>query len=445
MISPDLLSPELLGAIMLVCLLGTIFLGFPVSFTLLLLAVVFGYAGFGKQVFYLMVLQTYKIMSDETMAAVPLFVFMGHLMESAGLMERLFKSFQLMFARMKGSLYVGVLASCTIFAAATGIIGAATTVIGIMAAPSMRESKYSPSLSAGAITAGGCLGILIPPSVMLILMGPVLGISVVALFMAAVIPGVILSTLFIMYAVIRCQINPSLGPPLPKEMWPESKWAVIKEFLFGVVPLGFVVFAALGTILVGIATPTEAAAMGSSGAIILCLLYRRLTLAVLRESCIKALRTTSMIVLLVVTSTIYGSTFIKLGTGSVLANAMLGLDLPPLAIMAVLMATIFLLGWPLEWAPILFIFVPIFLPVVTKLNFDLVWFGTLLAVNLQTAFLSPPVAMSAYYLKAVAPDWTIGEIYNGMLQFMALQFVGLGIVFFFPQTAIWLPNLLYGG
>lgn len=435
---------ELLGLIMLMCLLVGIFGGFPISFTLLLLAIGFGYAGFGDKVFYLIVSRAFTLMKEETMAAVPLFIFMGHMLEKSGLMERLFRSFQFMLARMKGSLYLGVVLTCTLFATATGIIGAATTIIGLLAAPAMNKSGYSPSLSAGAITAGGCLGILIPPSVMLVVMGPVLGVSVIHLFVAAIIPGLILATLFIGYTLVRCQINPELGPPLPPEMWPKSTRVVFKEFISGVVPLGFVIFAALGSIIVGLATPTEAAAMGAGGALLLTVLYRRFNLGILKEASLSTLRTTSLILFLVVTSTQYGAVFTRLGTGDMLVRTMIGLPVSPMVLMAILMAVIFLLGWPLEWPAILFIFVPIFLPVVIKLNFDLVWFGTLLAVNLQTAFLSPPVAMSAYYLKAVAPEWSLADIYIGMMQFMVLQFVGLMIVFFLPQTALWLPELLYG-
>jgi tripartite ATP-independent transporter DctM subunit len=435
---------EILGLIMLVCLLGGIFVGFPISFTLLLLAIGFGYAGFGGKVFYLLVSRCVTLMNEETMAAVPLFIFMGHMLEKSGLMERLFRSFQFMLARMKGSLYLGVILTCTLFATATGIIGAATTVIGLLAAPAMTKSGYSPSLSAGAITAGGCLGILIPPSVMLVIMGPVLGVSVIYLFVAAIIPGLILATLFVGYTLVRCQINPELGPPLPTEMWPHSKLEVIKEFISGILPLGFVIFAALGSIIVGLATPTEAAAIGAGGAVLLTAIYRRLNMHILKEASISTLRTTSLILLLVLCSTQYGAVFTRLGTGDLLVRSMLGLPVSPMVLMAILMVVIFLLGWPLEWPAILFIFVPIFLPVIVKLNFDLVWFGTLLAVNLQTAFLSPPVAMSAYYLKAVAPEWSLSDIFIGMMQFMVLQFVGLMIVFFIPQTALWLPGLLYG-
>jgi len=435
---------ELLGLVMLGCLLIGIFGGFPISFTLLFLAIGFGFVGIGDKVFYLIVSRAFTLMKDETMAAVPLFIFMGHMLEESGLMTRLFKSFQFMLARMKGSLYLGVILTCTLFAAATGIIGAATTVIGLLAAPAMTKSGYSHSLSAGAIAAGGCLGILIPPSVMLVVMGPVLGVSVIHLFAAALIPGLILSLMFIGYTLVRCQINPELGPPLPPELRPESTSAIFKELISGVIPLGFVMFASLGSIIAGLATPTEAAAMGSGGSVLLTVIYKRFNLRLIKAATLSTLRTTSLILFLVVTSTQYGAVFTVLGTGSMLVNTMMGLAVPPMVLLAILMVVIFLLGWPLEWPAILFIFVPIFLPVIIQLNFDLIWFGTLLAVNLQTAFLSPPVAMSAYYLKAVAPEWSLADIYIGMMQFMALQFVGLMLVFFLPQIALWLPKMLYG-
>jgi tripartite ATP-independent transporter DctM subunit len=437
-------SPEYLGLILLGTLLVGIFLGFPVAFTLILLAVAFGYFVFGESVFYQMVLQTTGLMKEETLAAVPLFVFMGYVLERAGLMERVFSSFQMMLWRLRGSLYLGVLLTATVFATATGIIGASVSVMGMLAAPAMKKSGYDVAMSAGVITAGGCLGILIPPSVMLVVMGPVLGVSVVHLFVAALIPGLLLSTLYIAYTLIRCQLNPALGPQLPPEARPTSGMQVLREFLFGIVPLAAVIFAALGSIILGLATPTEAAAVAATGSIVLAAAYRRLNLAMLRESAMHTLRTTSLVMFLAVASNIYGSVFTRLGTGDLLADSILALALPPLLLLALLMVVIFLLGWPLEWPAIIFIFVPIFLPVVTALKFDLIWFGTLIAVNLQTAFLSPPVAMAAYYLKAVAPDWSLGRIYRGMAEFMVLQVIGLAVLFFFPDVALWLPRVLFG-
>jgi tripartite ATP-independent transporter DctM subunit len=437
-------SPEYLGLVLLAALLTCIFIGFPIAFTLIILSVVFGYIGFGDTVFYLMVFQTIGLMKEETLAAVPLFIFMGHILEQAGLMERLFNAFRLILAPVRGSLYLGVLLTSTIFATATGIIGASVTVMGLMAGPAMIKARYDPKLSAGSIAAGGTLGILIPPSVMLVVMGPIVGVSIVQLFAAALLPGVMLAGLYIVYAMTRSFKNPQLGPPLPLEERAQSYGQIVKEFFAGVVPLAVIIFAALGSIIVGLATPTEAAAMGASGAVVLSLLYGRLNYPMFREAALKTLQTSSLVLFLAVASNIYGSVFTRLGTSTMLANWLVALPVPPLLMLGFLMALIFLLGWPLEWPAIVFIFLPIFVPVVQALKFDLVWFSALVAVNLQTAFLSPPVAMAAYYLKAVVPSWELSDIYRGMVDFMILQVIGLLLLFFFPQIALWLPNLLYG-
>lgn len=437
------MSPEILGFILLGALLIGIFVGFPVAFTLIVLGVVFGYIEFGESVFFQMVLQALGLMKEETLAAVPLFIFMGHILERTGLMERVFNSFQFILWRVKGSLYLGVLLTTTIFATATGIIGASVTVIGMLAVPAMTKSRYDPALSSGVITAGGSLGILIPPSVMLVVMGPVLGISVVHLFAAALIPGLLLAGIFTTYTMVKCYLKPELGPPLPVELRPTSQLQILWEFLFGILPLMAVIFAALGSIIFGLATPTEAAAVAASGSLVLAVLYRRLNFDVVRSAALETLRTSSLIMFLAVASNIYGSVFSRLGTSQLLADWILVLAVPPLVLLVLLMVVIFILGWPLEWPAIVFIFVPIFLPVVQALNFDLLWFGTLLAVNLQTAFLSPPVAMAAYYLKAVAPDWDMVQIYKGMAEFMMLQIIGLAIVFIFPEVALWLPRVLF--
>ncbi len=436
------MKPEYVGLILLGSLLTGIFVGFPIAFTLIILAVVFGYIGFGMGVFDLMVFQTLGLMKEETLAAVPLFIFMGHLLEHAGLMERLFKSFQSILGGMKGSLYLGVLLTATIFATATGIIGASVTVIGLMAAPLMIKSGYDTRLSAGVITAGGALGILIPPSVMLVVIGPVVGVSVVKLFVAAIMPGLLLSALYCTYSLIKCHLWPELGPTVPPEERITSNREILKELFSGIVPMAFIIFAALGSIIAGLATPTEAAAMAATGALLLTLAYRRLTNVVLKEAAYKTIQTSSMILFLAMASNIFGAVFTRLGTSSMIAKAMLEIPIPPMGMLALLMLVIFLLGWPLEWPAIVFIFLPIFLPVVQELKLDKVWFSTLVAVNLQTAYLSPPVAMAAYYLKAVAPKWELLDIYKGMAEFMVLQVIGLILIFLFPQIALWLPNLL---
>jgi tripartite ATP-independent transporter DctM subunit len=436
-------SPEIIGVWMIVTLLVTIFVGFPIAFTLIILGILFGYAGFGDTVFHLMVFQFFQVMREQTLASVPLFVFMGLLLEQAGLLERLFRSVQLMLARLPGSLYIAVMFCATIFAAATGIVGASVTLLGIMAARAMDRSGYDVRLSAGIITAGGTLGILIPPSVMLVVMGPVIGVPVTDLFAGALIPGLLLAAIYTAYALVRCAINPSLGPPLPEAQHAASKTAILKEFMQGLVPPAVLVLASLGSIMFGFATPTEGAAVGAAGSLALAVVYRKLTRKLLYDSVVKTLEVSCLILFLVAASNFFGAVFSRLGTPDMMTRALLGLDLPPMVILVIVMAVIFLLAWPLEWVPIVLIFLPIMLPLVKELKFDLLWFGILVAVNLQTAWLSPPVALSAYFLKGVAPQWQLGDIYRGMIQFMLLQLAGLALLMALPQLALWLPGVLY--
>ena len=438
------MSNEILGLILIGCMLLAIFVGFPISFTLIFLGLVFGYIGGGDLVFFLMTLQFNSVMLEQTLAAVPLFVFMGIMMEQAGLMERLFEAVRLMLSRTRGALYFAVLFVSTIFAAATGIVGASVTILGIMAARTMDRAKYDVRLSAGAITAGGTLGILIPPSIMLVVMGPILEVPVTELFAAAIVPGFMLATLYAGYTMVRCFLDPSLGPPMPESERPTSMAHVWREFLLGLVPPAALVFFALGSILLGFATPTEGAGCGAFGALMLALAYRRLTLPKLREALVKTLEISVLILFLVAASNFFGAVFSWLGTPGMLTEFLLELDMPPMAILLMIMAFIFLLGWPLEWVPIVLIIVPILLPLVRELGFDLTWFGILVAVNLQTAWLSPPVALSAYFLKGVVPQWDLKDIYHGMMQFMLVQLVGLTLILLFPQIALWLPGVIYG-
>ncbi|MDC1273397.1 TRAP transporter large permease subunit [Pelagibacteraceae bacterium] len=439
----EFFSEEIIGAIMIGAMLFAIFIGFPISFTLIFLGLVFGYWGFGKLVFYLMTLQFNMIMTESTLVAVPLFIFMGILMESAGLMERLFSAIQLMLSRTRGALFYAVMFVSTIFAAATGIVGASVTILGIMAGKTMIKSGYDTRLSAGLICAGGTLGILIPPSIMLVVMGPVLEIPVTDLFAAAIIPGIMLAFLYALYTTVRCYFDPKLGPILPKNMQPKSMGKVWIEFFLGLVPPAGLVFFALGSILFGLATPTEGAGIGAIGSLILALAYKKLTLKTLKNSLIKTLEITALIMFLVAASNFFGAVFSKLGTPSLLTEFLLNLDVNRYVILAILMAVIFLLGWPLEWVPIVLIVLPIFVPLIKELDFNLTWFAILVAVNLQTAWLSPPVALSAYFLKGVVPEWELKDIYLGMMQFMGIQVLGLILIIIFPQIALWLPSVMY--
>ena len=438
------MSSELIGALMIAVMLAAIFVGFPISFTLIFLGLAFGYWGFGDLVFYLMTLQFNSVMLEQTLAAVPLFVFMGIMMEQAGLMERLFRSVQLMLASTRGSLYIAVLFVSTIFAAATGIVGASVTILGIMAARTMNRSGYDVRLAAGTITAGGTLGILIPPSIMLVVLGPVLEVPVTDLFAAAVVPGILLAFLYTAYSLVRCWLDPALGPPLPKEEHPESVAIVAREFLQGLVPPAALVGFALGSILFGWATPTEGAACGAFGALLLTAAYGRLSAKRFSDALIKTLEISVLILFLVAASNFFGAVFSRLGTPTMLTELLLDWELTQIQVLLIVMALIFLLGWPLEWVPIVLIIVPILIPLLDKMGVNLTWFGILVAVNLQTAWLSPPVALSAYFLKGAVPEWDLKDIYVGMMQFMLIQLIGLAAVLSFPQLALWLPSLIYG-
>ena len=431
-----------LGMVMLLAMISVIFVGFPISFTLIIIALAFGWAGLGDSVFDLAYLQTLGMMKSEELVAIPLFIFMGFLTEQAGLMERLFRAFRDLLAPVRGSLYLGVILTATVFAMATGIVGAAVTVLGIMAAPIMIKSGYDARMASGAIAAGGTLGILIPPSVMLIVMGPVLGVSVADLYAAAFGPGFLLAGMYIVYTLVRSFLNPKLGPPVPLDERPTSVRVVIKEVILGMVPLGLLISSTLGSILMGVATPTEAAAVGVAGAFVLSVAYGKFTFAGLRSACISTMNTSSMVLFLAVASNIFGAVFSRLGTAQWITDTLLSLPLPPSLMLLLVLTLIFLLGWPFEWPAIILVFLPIFFPVIAALKYDLVWFGALVAVVMQTAYLSPPVAMSAYYLKQVVPQWSLGTIYKGMFDFMFIQVIAVLCVFFLPQIAMWLPTTL---
>jgi len=443
-----------LGLVMLIVMIGTIFIGFPISFTLLFLALTFGYFGLGEIVFSLAYFQTIGMMKEELLAAVPLFIFMGFLTEQAGLMERLFHAFRMLLAPIRGALFAVVILTATVFAMATGIVGAAVTVLGIMASPIMIKTGYDAKLAAGCITAGGTLGILIPPSVMLIVMGPVIGVSVAELYSAAFGPGFLLAGIYLAYLMIRSNLNPKLGPPVPLEDRVSSPLQLVTEVLIGVVPLLVLIGAVLGSMLGGLATPTEASAIGAFGAWVLTLAYGRFTWAGMKRAVLSTTATSSMVLFLAVTSNIFGAVFARLGTANWITETMLALPLSPVFMLIIVLVLIFLLGWPFEWPAIILVFLPIFYPVMEALkpalgqslgiplDMVMVWFGAVVAVVLQTAFLSPPVAMSAYYLRQVVKEWSLGTIYKGMFEFMILQVIAIALIVAFPKIVTTFPEQL---
>jgi TRAP-type mannitol/chloroaromatic compound transport system permease large subunit len=616
-----------LGLLMLGLIVVAIMLGFPTAFTLMGMGMMFAWLAFRsrnpdlavQQTLDLMVQRAYSVMSNDVLISIPLFVFMGYLVERANLIEKLFKSLHLAMARVPGSLAVATVITCAIFATATGIVGAVVTLMGLLALPAMLKAGYNTKLAAGAITAGGCLGILIPPSVLLIVYGATAGVSVVKLYAGAFFPGIMLATLYVGYIIIIAKIKPQWAPPLSeedrkvtlpahnevvaktfgknvvrglftglkgKDMPNAPKKTLVKEFLVALLPaiaftvamgltyravtapveavttdvvqmgsgfssdeaksetgglqeppsdgglkeppaealgdaakvapavvakpaevakpaavatpaaaktaevaaervaapisywivlglgtaallafyaifsfarleifkmllgsffpLAVLIIAVLGTIVFGLATPTEAAAMGSMGGLILAAAYRRLNVQVVRESVYLTAKTSAMVCWLFVGSSIFSAAFALLGGQEIINQWVLSMDLTPVQFMLLAQAIIFILGWPLEWTEIIVIFMPIFIPLLPHFNIDPLFFGLLVALNLQTAFLSPPVAMAAFYLKGVSPPHvTLNQIFAGMLPFMAIQVFALFLLYMFPAIGMWLPGVLY--
>ncbi|NDV27098.1 TRAP transporter large permease subunit [Desulfovibrio sp. JC010] len=433
---------QLLGVLSLFGLIAAFCTGFPITFTMMFIGLVFGYAGMGKLVFYLMNLQFYQVMSDPVLGAIPFFLVMGYILEGAGLMDGLFRSIQKLMAPIPGSLYVAIVITATIFAAATGIVGSSITLLCVMAAPAMARSNYDTRMGAGAIAAGGTLGILIPPSIMLVVMGPIIGVPVTDLFAGAVIPGMLLSGIYVVYVLVRCFLNPKLGPPLPKELRAESIPALLIEIVKGVVPLILLIGATLGSILAGMATPTEASACGALGALLLVIGYGKFDWKKLQGALYSSIKLSAMILVMIAASNFFGSVFSRLGGADWLSSLLINMNLPPYAMIGMIMAMVFLLGWAMEWVPIVLIVLPIVMPTVRALGIDPLWFAIIYAVTLQTSWLTPPVALSCYFIKGCIPSWKLGDIYRGMFQFIACQVVGIALILMFPELVTWLPSIV---
>jgi tripartite ATP-independent transporter DctM subunit len=429
---------------MMLLLVVMIMIGFPTAFTLMALGIIFGFLGFGFIVFNVLVDRTFFVMRNDVLIAVPVFLFMGYVVERAGILDRLFYSVQLLMGPLPGALGIATLVTGALFATATGIVGASVTLLGLLALPAMIRRGYQPSFASGIIVASGTLGILIPPSVLLILYGFVAGISVPRLYAAAFIPGFTLAGLYFIYVLVRVARNPKLGPPLPKEERNVSAGRIVYLLLTGLVPIVVLIMAVLGVIFFGIATPTEGASLGAMGGLILAAANRRLSFTMVRETAILTIRSAAVVGWLILGSSVFAAVFARLGGAQLIADFLLGIGLEKIAFIVLVQVLIFFLGWPLEWTEITLIFMPLFLPLLVTYDVDLVWFGVLAAVNMQTAFLSPPVAMSAYYLKNVAPRGvTLNQIFNGMYPYMALQVIAIAILYIFPDMALGLPRLIY--
>jgi tripartite ATP-independent transporter DctM subunit len=446
------MSDPVIALLMLGILVFVICIGFPVAFTLMALGVGFGYyayfqphqAFFDNRVFYLLTQNTFTVMNNDALVSIPLFLLMGYLIERSNILDNLFRSLQIATRHVPGSLAVATLATCALFATATGIVGAVVTLMGLLAMPQMLKAGYDNRLAAGVVCAGGCLGILIPPSIMLIVYAAQAGISVVKLYAAAFFPGFLLAAMYIAYVIVLAIVKPNLAPPL-KDDAHYSLAEVCRLLLVSFFPLALLILAVLGAIMFGLATPTEAAAVGALGGGLLAAAYRSLSWARLKEAVYLTARTSAMVCWLFVGSATFASIFAYLGGEGIIKSFVLGMELSPITFLLASQFIIFILGWPLEWTEIIIIFVPIFLPLLPHFNIDPIMFGVLVALNLQTAFLSPPMAMSAYYLKGVSPPSVLlTDIFRGCMPFLYVVLLSMLIVYVFPGVAMWLPGKLYG-
>jgi tripartite ATP-independent transporter DctM subunit len=448
----ELTNPEI-AILMMSLFLFAVLLGFPIAFTLLAMGVGFGYYAYfdpsrmdhllDNRIFSLLVQNTYTIMDNTVLTAVPLFLFMGYLVERAGIVAKLFFAIRLASHRLPASMAVAALVTCALFSTATGIIGAVVTLMGLLAWPAMIRAGYDKKFASGVICSGGCLGILIPPSIMLIVYAVIAQLSPLRLFAAAIFPGLMLAGLYILYVIIRAYFNPSLAPkPAAEEIPPRAE--ILKEVLVSFVPLFSLIILVLGTILGGLATPAEAAAVGAFGALVLSYFYKSLKWKNFKESVFLTAKTSAMIMWLFVGSWTFASVFSYLGGHEVFEQFFKSMDIQPWQFLVITQIIIFLLGWPLEWTEILIIFVPIFLPLVEFFGVNPYFFAMLIALNLQTSFLTPPMAMSAYYLKGVqSKNVELMQIFSGIMPFLAIVIFAMVLMYIFPGIALWLPDTLF--
>ena len=443
-----------IAIMMLGLFIGIVLLGFPIAFTLIAMGIGFGYYAyatpdwythiFDNRIFDLFVQNTFSVMSNDVLVAVPLFLFMGYIVERANIVDRLFHSIQIATRHVPGSMAIAALATCALFATATGIVGAVVTLMGLLALPAMLNAGYDKKLATGVICAGGTLGILIPPSIMLIVYAAIAQVSPVRLYAAALFPGIMLASMYMMYVVARATINPSLAPK-PKEEDVPSFGVIVLDLLKSFVPLFILIMGVLGSILAGIATPAEAAGVGSLGGLVLAAAYRSLSWERLKEAVYLTARTAAMVCWLFVGSWTFASVFSYLGGHGLVEELILSMNLSQVGFLIVAQLIIFFLGWPLEWSEIIIIFVPIFLPMLDTFQVDPLFFGVLVALNLQTSFLTPPMAMSAYYLKGVAKGSVeLIEIFRGIMPYLVIVLFAMFLLYTFPQIALWLPEYLFG-
>jgi len=438
-----LFNPYTICLLMVVAMVFFLILGYPVAFVLGGIATIFGLLFIGPSVISLSMFKVYGTFSDYLLVAVPLFVFMGVVIEKSGLATRLYDAMHVLLGRLPGGLAVTTVVTSTIFAAATGVINASVVTMGLLALPAMLKYKYSKSLATGSIAAGGTLGVIIPPSVLILIYGPVAGVSVGQLFMGAIIPGLLLSLLYVVYVIIHCYIKPSDGPPLPREEvdipWKDK----MKLLATSVLPVGLLMLAVLGTMFFGIASPTEAAGMGALASVILAAAYKKLSFKSLKESVYQTASVSAMTFMILLGAAFFTTVFIRLGGSQVVESILLGLPFPAWGILFTMLAVIFVMGMFLDAIAIIMIAIPIISPIALSLGYDPVWFAIMVMVTMQAGFLSPPFALAIFYLKGVAPpEISTGDIYKGVMPFIGIILLTVVILFFIPSIITWLPNLM---
>jgi tripartite ATP-independent transporter DctM subunit len=429
--------------IMLLVAVVLLMLGFPVAFTLGATAMLFGGVGLGLDFFSLLPLRIWGIMTNFTLLAVPLFVYMGVVLEKSGLAEDLLVTMAQLFNRVRGGMGVSIVCVGALLAATTGVVGATVVTMAVIALPVMLKHGYKADLAAGSIAASGTLGQIIPPSIILVLLGDVIGVPVGRLFMGAVVPGVVLIGLFILYIVIASWLKPEIAPPLVLQEGEDNRSALWARVIKSLIPPLLLIIAVLGSIFFGVASPTESAAVGAIGAMLLAAAHRKLTLDNLKQSMRSTTMMTSMVFIILVGATAFGLVFRGLGGDVLVREIMTSLPGGEWGFLLVSMLVIFVLGFFLDFIEISFIVVPILAPIAELMGINLMWFAVLIAMNLQTSFLTPPFGFSLFYLKAAAPpEVSMKQVYRGIIPFVLIQVVALIIILFFPEVTLWLPDLM---
>lgn len=421
-------------------------LGYYLAFVLTAVGLFFGVMLSGERYVGVLINSFFSTLTNNVLLAIPLFILMGNIMQHTGAGDRIFSSLYVLFGRLRGGLFIATNMLATIFATITGVVGASVVTVGTLSLPALLERGYDRKISSGIICAGGGLGVLIPPSILLVVYGPVAGVSVGSLFMAAIVPGLLLSLVYTIYVVARCMINPDLGPPISAEdRKAEIDRVGILRLIFAIVPPMLIVLAVLGTIFFGIATPTEAAAVGVAAALILGLGYRTLTFKKLSDSLTSTLKSTCMILTMTVGAVTFISTFASIGGNTVVKDFVLGMPFGPWGILLLMLLVVTILGMFLDWIGIVYLVVPLFTPIALELGFDPIWFAMLVILFLQLAYLTPPFSLSVFYFQAVAPkDLLLIDLYKSVIPFIVLQLLVFAAVMIFPQLVLWLPSLMMG-